>query len=232
MKRILFAAVVCALTIFNAGPTRAQSPLVSTSGPFVGTMSEGWESFPRFGGTYLASPTSIMGGHATIANSMMAVYQSGQAFLGTSGTAQVADGTQGLMLNYFAQTATITWNTPIMEFGGYFAADTSSYNGDPTIVTVSFYGQSSTLLDTEIFSYSHSATGDGGLDWHGWLSATPVYSITLHGDFLTMDSLQAAIPEPSVTALVILAAVMMAGFTSIRAVMRNESKGQMPDSEG
>jgi len=37
----------------------------------------------------------------------------------------------------------------ITEFGGYFAADTSPYNGDPTIVTVSFYGQSATPLDTE-----------------------------------------------------------------------------------
>jgi hypothetical protein len=47
-----------------------------------------------------------------------------------------------------------------------------------------------------------------------------------------MDGLQAAVPAPSVTVLVILAAVLMAGFTSIRAVIRNESKGQMPDSEG
>ena len=166
MKRILFAAIICSFAGFGAIPIRADSLLVSSTGPFIGTMSEGWESFPIFGGTYLASPSIIMSGKARIANSKLAIYQAGNAFLGTSGAAQVADGTRGLMLNYFAQTATITWNTPITEFGGYFAANTMppSYNVDPAIVTVSFFDQSARLLDTETFTYSHSATGDGGLD--------------------------------------------------------------------
>jgi len=54
-----------------------------------------------------------------------------------------------------------------------------------------------------------------------------VYSITLHGDFLTMDGLQAVVPEPSITTLVMLAALLMAGSTSIRAAKRNESKGRI-----
>ena len=211
MKRILFAAIICSFTGFSAAPVRAQ---FSSTGPFAGTMSEGWETFPLFGGTYLASPESIMGGKATIANSKMSIYQPGSAFLGTSGTAQVADGTRGLMLNYFAQTATITWNTPITEFGAWFAASTlpPGYNADPAIITVSFYGQSATLLDAETFTYSHSATGDGGLDWHGWVAAAPVYSISLKGDFLVMDGLRAvAVPEPSATTLLTFAVCLVAG---------------------
>jgi len=172
-------------------------------------MSESWESFPVFSGTYLASPAAIMGGKATIANSQMAVYVSGNAFLGTSGRAQVADGSRGLMLNYFAQTATITWNQPITQFGSYFAASTlqPGYNQDPDIITIKFFGPSASLLDTETFTYSHSATGDGGLDWHGWSFATPVSSISLTGDFLVMDGVQAlVVPEPSAIVLLMLGA--------------------------
>ncbi len=226
MKRILFAAIICGFAGFNATLSWAQSPSVMSTGPFAGTMSEGWESFPIFGGTYLANPASIMGGRATIANSKMAIYKSGNALLGTSGPAQVADGTRALMLNYFAQTATITWNTPITEFGGYFAASTlpPGYNDDPAIVTVSFFGRSATLLDTETFTYSHSATGDGGLDWHGWSSAVPVYSISLEGDFLVMDALQAvAVPEPSATFLLVLAASLMVGRQLTRPVRSGRS---------
>jgi hypothetical protein len=148
----------------------------------------------------------------------MAIYQSGNAFLGTSGKAQVADGTRGLMLNYFAQTATITWNTPIKEFGGYFAANTLPAV-DPAIVTVDFFGQSAELLDTETFTYSHSATGVGGLDWHGWSSAVPVYSVSLQGDFLVTDGLQAVVvPEPSAPALLVVAALMIVSVKWLRLV--------------
>jgi hypothetical protein len=205
------------LAVFSGASVAQSQGTLSSTGPFTGTISEGWESFPIFTG-YLANPTSIMSGNATIANSMMAIYQSGNAFLGTSGRAQVADGTQGLMLNYFAQTATITWNTPITEFGGYFAANTLP-NADPAIVTVSLFGQSAALLDTETFTYSHSATGDGGLDWHGWLSTEPVYSISFQGDFLVLDGLQAVtVPEPSATDFLAFAALMIVGLKWVREV--------------
>jgi hypothetical protein len=215
VPRILFAATIFCFTLLGATSIRANSPLILSTGPFNGTVSEGWESFPIFGGTYLASPATIMNGNATIANSKMAIYQAGNAFLGTSGRAQVADGTRGLMLNDFAQTATITFSTPITSFGSYFAASTlqPGYNADPAIVTVSFFGQSATLLDTETFTYSHSASGDGGLDWHGWSSAVPVYSISLQGDFLVMDGVQAfVVPEPSATALSVFTALMIVGL--------------------
>jgi hypothetical protein len=204
--------------VFSGASVAQSQSTFSSTGPFTGTMSEGWESFPIFTGTYLANPTSIMSGNAMIANSKMAIYQSGNAFLGTSGRAQVADGTRGLMLNYFAQTATITWNTPITEFGSYFAASTLP-NADPAIVTVSFFGQSAALLNTETFTYSHSATSDGGLDWHGWLSTEPVYSISFQGDFLVLDGLQAVtVPEPSATALLVFAASMVVGLKWLRLV--------------
>jgi hypothetical protein len=166
-------------------------------GPFTGTSSETWESFNDYltGPRYLAAPTSIMGGRALISSSLMSVYltNSARSFgLGDSGNAQVADGTKGMGLDGFAQTATITFLDPVTDFGAYWGANTP-----PTPATVSLL-----FSDGSFESFTYSAPHDGALVWHGWHFETGITSISYSGDFVAVDGLQAnVIPEPATTLL-------------------------------
>lgn len=48
------------------------------------------------------------------------------------------------------------------------------------------------LIDSpQVFTYSHSRTHDGGLDWHGWHSPTGIRSLTYSADYVAIDGLQA-----------------------------------------
>ena len=193
---------------------------ISTSGPFVGTMSETWESFPYYNqpgfGETLNNPTTIMGGNASIAGPHLIVYQVGLApwGLSNSGNAQASDGVKGLGLGGSNETGTITWAAPVASFGGYFGAATGVGYPDPAMITVSFFDTASLLIGTEVFSYSTATNpngADGHLEWHGWTSSEPIGSITITGDYVAMDGLQATtVPEPSAFALVGLVAAEMA----------------------
>ena len=200
-KAAALASVLLAFGLAVAPPAQA---VVTPVGPFTGTLSETWESFPNYlegGFHYLADPTTIMSGGASISNSQMAVYEPGTAFfgLGTSGSAQVSDGLKGMGLNAIASTATITFTVPVPDFGGFWGASTSF--SDPTTVTLSFFDVFSNPIDTVSFLYSRSSSGDGLLEWHGWSSTTLIKSLTYTGDFVVNDGLQAlgvtAVPEPS-----------------------------------
>ena len=82
--------------------------------PFAGDFSETWEAFPNYVDNpnfFLDDPTLIMGGMASIANDVMLVYEPGVAVfgLGSSGSAQVSDGTKGMGVNNPNQTVVITF---------------------------------------------------------------------------------------------------------------------------
>jgi hypothetical protein len=166
-------------------------------GPFTGTSSESWESFDDYltGPRYLADSTSIMGGHAFISSSRMSVYLTNSATsfgLGDSGNAQVADGTKGMGLDGFAQTATITFVNPVTDFGAYWGANTPP---TPAMVSLLF-------SDGAFASFTYGAPHDGALNWHGWHFETGITSISYSGDFVAVDGLQANfIPEPTTTLL-------------------------------
>ncbi len=85
---------------------------IAETEPFVGSLQETWESFDTFAVPndpvvhYLQSPANIMGGATTIVNPLMVVYRTPRApcpspggcewfGLGSSGTADVSDGTKG-----------------------------------------------------------------------------------------------------------------------------------------
>jgi hypothetical protein len=182
---------------------------VALTGPFAGTISEGFESFPTpaFYISYLNNPTSIMDGNAVITHPQIYIYEPGVINFGlaSSGIAQVSDGVKGVGVNAFGTTVDVSWSSPISQFGGYFAAATSIGFPDPIPVTVIFFAQSGSLVGAETFTYSHSATGDGGLDWHGWVFDEPVSSVSLSGSFFVMDGMQAVVvPEPTSLGLAIL----------------------------
>jgi hypothetical protein len=105
-------------------------------------------------------------------------------------------------------TASITWSAPITTFGGYVGAATP--DGIATTLTVKFFDRSTTLFDSETFTYLRP--GDGVLEWHGWTSSVPFSSVSITGNFLALDGLEASvvpIPEPAVGLLVVLPVMVM-----------------------
>ena len=167
--------------------------------PFAGDFSETWEAFQNYNdnpNVFLDDPTSIMDGMASIANDAMLVYEPGVANfgLGSSGPAQVSDGVKGMGLNAGPSTAVITFATEIFSFGAYWGAATRSGFPDPAVITVAFYTPGGGLIGEVEFQYSHSDSGDGVLDWHGWSSGAAIGRIEYTGDFVVIDGLQALVP--------------------------------------
>lgn len=205
------------------GAVQTAQAQISAIGPFSGSLSETWEGFlnyrndPNF---YLLDPTSIMGGAASISNPQMAVYEPSAASfgLGGSGAAQVSDGAKGMGLDTSQATATITFDCTVDSFGAYWGAATF---GSPNAVRLSFFDVFDGLIGNDSFQYDHSANQDGGLDWHGWSSTTPIKKIQYTGDFVVIDGLQAhgldncpKVPEPG--ALAMLAGLGIGGVLILR----------------
>jgi hypothetical protein len=190
-------------TLALANCTSIASAAIVSTGPFIGTYSESFESFPDYlqdgsDNPYFPEQSSIMGGFATIssAHNDMLIYNPGAgAFWGLGGAtlAGVADGSQGLGLESAPGSATITFDNPVTAFGGYFAADEVLYS---PIVTFDFSDGSS-----DSFAYS-DPNGNGTLVWAGWDFSTDVSSVTISGNYLVMDGLQVEVaPEPTTLAL-------------------------------
>lgn len=218
LRSTLFAAAAAAALIASSGQVRAG---IISIGAFTGDLTETWESFPHLSSPnfYIANPTLIMGGGASISNPTMAIYQPGVANfgLGTSGNAQVSDGVKGMGIDGVTPT-TITFTNEVSRFGAFWGANTLPSLGypDPAVVTVAFFDASSTLIDTETFNYSHSSTADGLLDWHGWSSTVGIKSIQYSGSFVVNDGLQAdrlapSVPEPGSLTLFGLGALGLIG---------------------
>ena len=198
--------------------TPARSGVITEIGPFVGELTEDWESFvhPNPEGEaplFLSNPTAIMGGAAMISGPAMAIYDTFRhAFsLGSSGGAQVADGEQGMGFNQRNGTATLIFETPMRQFGSYWGAATTSnppFGSDPSLVEVRFYDELELLIGTSSFLYTRSAAQgylvDGLLAWYGWRFGVPVKTVTYTGDYVVVDGMQAdLIPEPSSLVLLI-----------------------------
>jgi len=227
---------IAGLTFLIMGARQGRADPISSVGPFTGTYTESWEEFNNYnqGPFYLSNPTTIMGGEASIADAHMIVYDPNAASfgLGTSGSAQVSDGKQGMLLYESLTllgngTATITFTNPVSEFGAYWAESTGGVLSDPNTVSLSFFDVFNNLIGTESFQYSHKGTSDGGLDWHGWSSTTPIGSLSYTGDFVATDGLQAnpVVPEPASVTLASLGTFLV-GATVWRRRNQN-AKGQI-----
>jgi hypothetical protein len=192
-QHLYLSATLVALLLLGVSTRAAVTPI----GPFTGSLSETWESFNDYltGPRFLADPTSIMGGGAIISSSRMSVYLTNSASsfgLGSSGHAKVADGAKGMGLGGFAQTATITFANPVVDFGAYWGAATPPWGPEsppvePTPTTVSLAFSDGSFDSFTYFAPDHSGT----LEWHGWHFATGITSISYSGGFVVVDGLQA-----------------------------------------
>jgi len=223
----LVRTTITALAIFTASIAYA-SPIVST-GVFAGDMTESWESFENYRTNpelYLPEVTDIFGGQATISNPYMVIYEPGSATfnLSRNGSAQVADGFNGLGIDQETAgfhnqdpTADITFTTPVSSFGGFwgscFQGSVQCFGGG--LITVTFFDSSNSLIDSINFTYDHTGTADGILDWHGWTSSTPIARVSYAGDYVVNDSLRAnrvPVPEPSTFGLIGIGLAAVRGF--------------------
>ena len=146
---------------------------LTSTGPFVGTYSEGWESYqnylnnPNF---YEQEPVSIMGGFGTVLtqNQDLAIYNpgAGASFgLGSSGPAQVHSGAQAAGLNSGADVFQVVFNSAVDAFGGWLGSAT--FGGGNTII-VNFFDASLNFFAQATVSYNRESQGDGLLEWSGW----------------------------------------------------------------
>ena len=201
---------------------------IAPVGPFTGSIGETWESFPNYTVpgpvTFLSDPTTIFGGDASISNPLMVIYEpsAGATFgLINSGSAAVSDGVKGMGINnldFHTAPATITFATGVSTFGGYWGAATV---GSDAVVAVSFFDAGGGLLGADSFTYNHESTSNGALDWHGWMSTTPIMSLTYSGNLVVNDGLQAnVIPEPEIYVM------LAAGLGLIGFVARRKKKPQ------
>lgn len=203
------APILSLVTIGTAAfifyPTVAGAGITPT-GPFTGNYSETFESFsnPSGGPFFLPNPiVTIMGGFATITstNNGMMIYNPTTSPWGLGPTdAGVSDGSQAFGLNNHGDSITINFNSPVTAFGGYFAAaygnSPAAFNG---LVSFTFSDGSS-----DNFTYSDpSNLNPSPLVWEGWDFSTPISSVTIGGNDLAMDGLQAItpVPEPKTLAL-------------------------------
>jgi hypothetical protein len=223
MYRLLLSLTALAFFVGSAPQVHAG---VLPVAPFTGTLSNPFDSMPNYvqGPHYLPAWEMIGGNQAQISNPFMIVYQPGVADfgLGSSGIAQVPVGLKGLGIDNAGQTTTITFAKPASEFGAFWGAATlSPFLADPSTVSISFYDASHNLINSLSFTYSHSTTQDGGLDWHGWSSSVGIGSVTFHGDYVALAGLQATLPpggpslglpEPASLTLVGIGAAGVGGY--------------------
>jgi hypothetical protein len=208
---MIIAVAACAATLFLCG---SASAALNPIGPFTGTLSETWESFPHYSpdAYYLADPTTIMGGGATISSPSMVIYEPGAVApfgLGQNGLATVSDGAKGMGLNGGFETAAISFLNPVSDFGAYWGDGF----GD---VTLEFSDGSSAS-----FSYSRPPPGDGVLEWHGWNSTIGITDVSYTGFYVAIDGLQANLVPETLPRCADALLLLPFGLSAIRSLRRN-----------
>jgi len=193
IRAFVAAAATCAVS--------AAFAQISPIGAFAGSMTEDFESFPNYnaGGNYDVLP--VMSGAATFSSNpagsnQLWIYDPAAASWGLSGhgAATVHGGLQGFGLfngGSAGVDATLTFTSPILRFGGWFATDSTVNN-----MTVSFFDAGG----VQIGLTQNVTTASSTMVWFGWESTVGVKSIGFGSDIApVMDDIQAdaAVPEPA-----------------------------------
>lgn len=190
--------------ILAVSPVLGFAQLTST-GPFTGQYSEGFESFNNYLNGGIFDTLSVFGGQGQLSsnpagtNQLYVISPSNGASwgLGSNGTLNnVADGVNALGLEYNNPNGglnpvdvTLTFAHGVSSFGGYFATDsnTGQFN-------LSFFDTHGNLIQTvDIYQATNT------MYWQGWNSSTTIGSIEFTGNWApAMDGLQInAVPEPA-----------------------------------
>lgn len=172
----------------------AISPLVT---PFSGDAIETWEAFP-IGNS--PRPLTIFNGAATITGPNPVIWrtvtspqQEWGLYLG-SYTVKAFDGTNGFSASAQGVTARIDFQSPVTDFGAYWAS-ASTWGYTPPI-ELNFFDSQGISIGEASFTYSRPGN-NGTMEWQGWHSSEPIYSITYKGDWVAIDSARITIvPEP------------------------------------
>lgn len=188
-------ALILCLGCFAASASAQLNP----TGPFVGSSSEDFESFPNYNVTGGQDTMVVMGGAATfssnpVGSNQVWIYSPANSAawgLGGNGSATVHGGVNGLGVynNQSAVNATLTFANPVSAFGGYFA------DVDYAPVSLTFFDGLGNQLGTSQ-SVEH---GSNSMDWYGWSSSAGIKTVLFTGGVApVMDDLQAqAVPEPA-----------------------------------
>lgn len=177
----------------------SQSFAIVNVGPFTGSSSESFESFPNFN-SGAQTTLNVLGGlgQFTATGSALYIIQPPLASwgLGLNGPGSAYDGVKALGLFDLSGSAlvTLTFTDPVLQFGAYFQTDRQN-NG--TDLSVSFYDASNNLLGSDSFTHASAP-----YQWHGWADSSGIKKVTFAGNVApVMDSLQImAVPEPGTVA--------------------------------
>ncbi len=227
MKSGMFAAAITQAAVFFlsvVSPSPARADVAISIGPFTGTYSETFESFPVQ--VFLPNPNLLVfGGQATMTISppvnggvqAIAIYNppaNSFGFLPVDSTVYAV--TQGA-----GAGVSITFNTPSYQFGGYFGEGSNSPPIGESIVN---------FLDNGAIVASGSFTPSGGpsLTWAGFQTSSLFTTVDITPDpnaLLVMDGLQVtSVPEPDTATLA--TATLAIGLLSGLLLRRRSSRIQ------
>ena len=207
MKKVLLGAAMLV-------PSALSLAQLTVTGPFVGGMSEGFESFGA--GTHYSS-LSIMGGSATMNSTTLAakhmyIYTASTWNLGGA-LAGVHGGVQGLGLEDVVasdgtQDADIVFGgTGVKAFGGYFG---QVFPAQTQTAILQFFDSSNTQIDVNQAVVNSTSSV---LMWQGYTSTVAISRVHIisRNAYIAMDDLQAnsAVPEPASIAVLCVGALAM-----------------------
>jgi hypothetical protein len=202
----------CIATCLTVGNLSARADLTPIS-PFVGSLSENWESFFPVPVNYGTITLPIMNGGATIQDQTGTITEpDNNNTLGSSGMARAADGVHYAYIQ--GPVTTITFNSPVDQFGAYWA--TYTFGSAPSRFSISFVDELGAGIGSTTLDYIRP--GDGMLEWHGWSSTDGIKSVIIGHQWQVMiDGLQAdraaaGVPEggPGLAAAAVLIGLVVA----------------------
>lgn len=171
----------------------AAQATVTTTGPFVGTLQEDFESVTP---VFHVPSVSVMGGALTIssATNEVGVYQGGWG-LGNKGSLSNSSATFGFGNDGSSNAYSFLFTAAVYAFGGYW---NTAWIG--STLDVAFYDSGNNLLGTD----SWLTPNNNVLNWHGWSSTVGIARIDVlagnsaSNESIAFDNLQAN-PVPVTT---------------------------------